>query len=59
MPPHLSQGMAATSSAMDASHVTNPKEASPNGSECDTLLTVDFGTQSYNFTVNICTYLIF
>jgi hypothetical protein len=23
------------------------------------LLTVDFGTPSYEFTVNICTYLIF
>jgi hypothetical protein len=23
------------------------------------LLTVDFGTPSYKFTVNICTYLIF
>jgi hypothetical protein len=25
----------------------------------DGLLTVDFGTPSYKFTVNICTYLIF
>jgi hypothetical protein len=25
----------------------------------NTLLTVDFGTPSYKFTVNICTYLIF
>jgi hypothetical protein len=24
-----------------------------------TLLTVDFGTPSYKFAVNICTYLIF
>jgi hypothetical protein len=24
-----------------------------------TLLTVDFGTPSYEFTANICTYLIF
>jgi hypothetical protein len=23
------------------------------------LLTVDFGTPSYEFTINICTYLIF
>jgi hypothetical protein len=28
-------------------------------SACRRLLTVDFGTPSYEFTVNICTYLIF
>jgi hypothetical protein len=36
MPRHLSQEVAATSCAMHASHVTNPKEASPDESEHDT-----------------------
>jgi hypothetical protein len=35
------------------SATVNASVASP------TLLTVDFGTPSYKFTVNICTYLIF
>jgi hypothetical protein len=33
---HLSQGGASTSDAMHASHVTNPREASPDESERDT-----------------------
>jgi hypothetical protein len=36
MPRHFSQGMAATSGTMHARHVTNPREASPDESECDT-----------------------
>jgi hypothetical protein len=36
MPHHLSQGVAATSGAMHASHVTNPREASLDESEHDT-----------------------
>jgi hypothetical protein len=36
MPRHLSQGGDATSDAMQASHVTNPREASPDESEYDT-----------------------
>jgi hypothetical protein len=36
MPCHLSQGVVANSGAMHASHVTNPREASHNESECDT-----------------------
>jgi hypothetical protein len=29
------------------------------GGSCGRLLTVDFGTPSYKFTINICMYLIF
>jgi hypothetical protein len=36
MPHHLSQGVATTSGAMHASHVTNPREANPDESERDT-----------------------
>jgi hypothetical protein len=36
MPRPLIQGVATTSGVMHASHVTNPNEASPDESECDT-----------------------
>jgi hypothetical protein len=36
---------------------TNLSSEEPNMN--DVLLTVDFGTPSYKFIVNICTYLIF
>jgi hypothetical protein len=44
--------------SLDASHAIPTRVLRYEDSGLRRLLTVDFGTPSYKFTVNICTYLI-